>query len=185
MSPLLQSPLSIELALLGLVRHEPAHGYEVHRRLVESEDLRLVWRMKQGRLYALLSRLEDEGYLRANLAPQDGRPPRKVYHLTDAGEIAFGRWLVEPVRLPREMRLEFMLKFYFANQEGPAVVAQLIRKQQGVCDHWLAAQEGNDEVSTTFVRAVRGYRLSHIGAIRDWLAWLAVDLVAFTQLSNE
>ena len=50
MSPLLQTPLSVELALLGFVRHEPHHGYEIYRRLSETPEFKLIWRVKQSRL---------------------------------------------------------------------------------------------------------------------------------------
>jgi DNA-binding PadR family transcriptional regulator len=174
MSPLLQSPLSVELALLGFVRCEPHHGYDIYRRLTETPELRLIWRVKQSRLYALLSRLEEEGLLRATLEPQDRRPSRKVYSLTPAGESAFRRWLAQPVQLPREMRLEFMLKLYFAGQE-PEATALLVRRQQEVCARWLATQESDDSTQP-YVRAVRRYRRGHIEAIGDWLAWLLAEM---------
>lgn len=175
MSPLLQTPLTVEHALLGLVRHEPLHGYEINRRLGAIPELQLVWRMKQSRLYALLSRLEDEGYLHAVLEMQDGRPPRKVYHLTSTGDSAFVRWLTQPVRLPREMRLEFMLKLYFALKEEPEAIPVLIGRQQEVCGRWLEAQ-GDADQSHPYIRVVRRYRRGHIEAIRDWLARLPADL---------
>ncbi len=176
MSPLLQTPLTIEYALLGLVRDEPLHGYEINRRLSETPELRLVWRVKQGRLYALLSRLEDEGLLDASLEPQDGRPPRKVYHLTPMGTRAFDRWLTQPIQLPREMRLEFMLKLYFALREEPATAARLIQQQLEVCNQWLATQT-RSETSSAYTRAVRRYRRGHIEAIRDWLVRLPAELI--------
>jgi DNA-binding PadR family transcriptional regulator len=176
MSPLLQSPLRIEYALLGFVWREPLHGYEIHRRLTETPELRLIWRMKQSRLYAILTRLEDEGLLRAVVEARDARPPRKVYHLTRAGESAFRRWTSQPVALPREMRLEFMLKLYFAAEEDPEAVTSLIRRQQAVCDQWLAAQSAAN-AARPFIRVVRSYRRSHIEAIRDWLASLPADFV--------
>lgn len=178
MSPLLPTPLNVEHALLGFVRHEPLHGYEIHRRLRETPELSLIWRMKQSRLYALLARLEDEGLLQASHEPQDGRPPRKVFHLTPEGEVAFGRWLVEPVRLPREMRLEFMLKLYFAGEEGAAIAGQLIEEQRAVCGRWLATRTGDGAATGPFGRAVRLYRRKHIEAIRDWLASMAVEYAA-------
>ncbi len=178
MSPLLQSPLTIEHALLGFVRHEPLHGYEIHRRLSQTPELRLIWRIKQSRLYALLARLEEEGLLRASHEPQDGRPPRKVFHLTAAGEDAFGRWLVEPVQLPREMRLEFMLKLYFAGEEGAAVAEELIHAQGAVCERWPATRAGNGTAAGQFGRAVRLYRRKHIEAIQEWLASLATEYAA-------
>lgn len=181
MSPLLQAPLSVELALLGFVRHEPLHGYEIHRRLTDTPELRLVWRMKQSRLYALLTRLEEEGYLEAVLTPQDSRPPRKVYHLTPVGISAFKRWVTEPVRLPRELRLEFMLKLFFGGEEGPETVARLIQRQQQVCAQWLASWGSDDEPARPFIRAVRRYRRGHIEAIQEWLASLSNDFAPADQ----
>jgi len=175
MSPLLQSPLDVELALLGFVRREPLHGYEIYRRLLETPELHLVWRMKQSRLYALLTRLEGEGLLQATREQQGSHPPRKVYHLTPAGEAAFGRWLVEPVRLPRKMRLEFMLKLYFAGAEGAETVMTLVQAQQLVCAAWPAAGVDDEAVGSAFGRAVRLYRRKHIEAIRGWLAELAAE----------
>lgn len=183
MSNMQPSPPTVELALLGLVRHQPLHGYEINRRLTETPELRLVWRMKQSRLYALLTRLEEEGYLKAVLEPQDGRPPRKVYHLTPDGLSAFDEWLTRPVKLPRELRLEFMLKLYFGGEDGPETVALLIQRQQEVCAQWLAAWGDDEESARPFIRAVRRYRRGHIEAIQDWLASLSNDFVPIDQPS--
>lgn len=175
MSPLLQSPITVEYALLGFVRNEPLHGYEIYRRLVKTSGLELVWRIKQSRLYALLVRLEEEGLLQATYEPHEGRPPRKVYSLTVEGEKAFGRWLVEPVNLPREMRLEFMLKLYFAGVESQEVAGRLIKRQQAVCDLWLSTYTEEDVSTERYNRAVRLYRRKHIEAIKEWLASLAEE----------
>lgn len=181
MSPLLQSPLTVEYALLGFVRREPLHGYEIYRRLVETPELQLIWRVKQSRLYALLARLEDDGLLRATHEPQDGRPPRKVYHLTPEGEAAFGRWLIEPVRLPREMRLEFMLKLYFAREEEADIVMKLVESQQEVCDDWLTMWANEETALSPFGRDVLRYRRKHIETIKDWLASLSDHVVPIEQ----
>mgnify|MGYP003383498544 CR=1 FL=1 len=170
--------LSTELALLGFVHQRPTYGYEIYQRVTASPELRLVWRFKQSRLYAMLARLEDGGYLHATQETQDGRPPRKVFHLTQTGKLAFEEWLSQPVAQPREMRLAFMLKLYFAGEVSPKAVALLIRRQQEVCVQWLALQEREDDLDAPFVRAVRGYRRSHIEAIRDWLTTLVDDPVA-------
>lgn len=179
MSPLLRAPLSTAYALLGFVHQGPLHGYEIYRRLTDTPELQAVWRIKQSHLYALLSRLEGEGLLRAELEIQDTRPPRKVYHLTTTGAQAFDRWLAEPVTIPREMRLDFMLKLYFALRDGHGqrTAVRLIRRQQDMCDEWLATQETGKENSTAYLLAVRRYRLSHIGAIRKWLRSLLDDPV--------
>ena len=40
------------LALLGFVRRQPRHGYDIYRQLSQAPELRAVWRVKQSRLYA-------------------------------------------------------------------------------------------------------------------------------------
>ena len=63
MSPMVSSPLTTEHALLGFLHQQPTHGYEIHRRLSDSEGLGLVWHVKQNKLYALLAKLESKGYV--------------------------------------------------------------------------------------------------------------------------
>jgi DNA-binding PadR family transcriptional regulator len=175
MSKLTTASPPVELALLGFLRHGPSHGYEIYHQLSRASELRVVWRMKQSRLYALLGRLEEQGLLRATLEPQETKPPRKVFHLTAQGEAAYREWLEQPVDQPREMRLAFMLKLYFAMQEGGEPTLRLIERQRTVCAEWLEVQAGaSDE---PFIRAVRGYRRAHIGAIRDWLASLPAEML--------
>jgi len=159
--------LPLNLGLLGFLRERPRHGYEIHQVLTETPELRRIWRVKQGRLYAMLARLEEEGLLRATLEAPTNRPPRKMLYLTPAGERAFEAWLAEPVALPREMRLEFMLKLYFAMQAGPEAAGRLIARQRAVCDEWLATQAA--EPDSPFLRAVVAYRRAHIAAIGKWL----------------
>ena len=185
MSNIPSIPLSAAYVLLGLIRHEPLHGYEIHRRLAETPELRLVWHIKQSRLYALLSRLEDEGLAGVKVEPQEARPPRKVYHLTATGRHAYEQWLTQPVDLPRELRLDFMLKLYFAIEEGPETLSLLIQRQQEICAHWLATwgggnastPGGGDAPVSPFIHAVRCYRHSHIEAIQEWLTSLSDDRV--------
>src|SRR5947209_20400002 len=119
MSRMQRDPLALEHALLGLLRRQPMHGYELYQRLTDPAGLWLIWRMKQSQLYALLTRLEAEGYLAADLQLQDARPPRKIFHLTRAGRERFLAWVRAPVPHGRELRQDFLAKFYFALREGP------------------------------------------------------------------
>ena len=95
-----------------------------------------------------------------------------MLHLTPAGREAFAAWLAWPVDQPREMRLAFMLKLYFATADGPAAVGQLVERQKAVCADWLALQRRDDDAVTPFIQAVRRYRRGHIEAIQAWLAAL-------------
>jgi DNA-binding PadR family transcriptional regulator len=69
---------AIRTAVLIALREEPAHGYEVMRRLEEMSGG--LWRPSPGSVYPHLQMLEDEGLLQSS--DVDGS---RTYTLTDAG----------------------------------------------------------------------------------------------------
>lgn len=180
MSPMVKQPLTIEHALLGLLRQQPMHAYEIHQTLTRAEALGLVWRLKQSIVYVMLERLEGEGYVTALIEPQGSRPPRKVLHLTPAGLAAFERWRVAPVAHGRDFRLEFLAKLFFARQNGPADAAALIAAQQAACREWLAELRGQAEPlagERAYDWLVLQFRIGQIEATVAWLDICAATLV--------
>lgn len=77
------------LLLLGLLRREDMHGYQLNE-FIEA-DLAFCTDIKKPTAYYLLDRLAEEGYITAlsEEQPVAGRPPRKTYRITPAGERHF------------------------------------------------------------------------------------------------
>lgn len=167
---MIRSPLTIEHALLGFLRRQPDHGYEIYQQLSDPAGLGLVWRIKQSQLYALLTRLENKGYIKATVELQAARPPRKVFELTTAGYNAFLEWVQSPVAHGRQLRLDFLAKLYFARREGLA--SRLIEQQRATCGEWLMAQQEQAnalEASQPYDWLVHRFRVGQIQAMLDWL----------------
>jgi DNA-binding PadR family transcriptional regulator len=162
----------LEHALLGLLREHPMHAYDMHLQLLRTEQLGLVWRLKQGNLYALLAKLEAEGYLESTTEPQETRPPRKILRLTARGEAALARWLASPVEHGRDFRQEFLAKLYFASRDGPALASELLARQRQACHGWLdelQAQLAALDAERPFERLVLRFRMGQIEATLRWL----------------
>jgi DNA-binding PadR family transcriptional regulator len=162
----------LEHALLGVLREHPMHAYEMHVQLLRTEQLGLVWRLKQGNLYALLAKLEAEGYLESTTEPQETRPPRKMLRLTARGAAALARWLASPVEHGRDFRQEFLAKLYFASRDGPAMVSELLAHQHQACHGWLdelQAQLAALDPDRPFERLVLRFRMGQIEATLRWL----------------
>jgi PadR family transcriptional regulator, regulatory protein AphA len=171
-SPMVKLPLTVELGLLGFLRQRPMYGYELHQLLSESADLGLVWRLKQSQLYALLAKLEDEGYLTSAVEPQGSRAPRKTFTLTPLGEQAYHDWVRSPVAHGRDVRIEFLAKLFFARQEGPEAIAQLIEGQRAVARAQLAelhAQAAELGEARPYDWLVLQFRSGQLEAILTWL----------------
>lgn len=165
-------PLALEHALLGFLLQRPMHAYDIHRALTQNHELGLIWRVKQSQLYALLTKLEDEGYIYGTTEPQGNRPPRRMLHLTEAGRQAFTRWIAAPVAHGRDFRQEFLAKLFFANQaDDPQVLTTLLQRQRQACQNLL------DDLRTQAERApapsydllVLHFRIGQLEHILRWL----------------
>ncbi|WP_047865085.1 PadR family transcriptional regulator [Rubrobacter aplysinae] len=75
------------LLILGLVREQRQHGYQIHEFI--QKNLSNLTQMKKATAYAVLDRLEGGGYVRSETEQQGNRPPRKVYEVTPEGREAF------------------------------------------------------------------------------------------------
>ncbi len=174
MSPRAALPFRIEFAILGLVRRQPVHGYELLQRWNEADGIGIIWLLKPAVLYAVLDKLEQSGYLGQQIQPGVNSPPRKVYHITDAGEEAFLAWMVKPVSAARDFRQVFLVKLYFQGDVEPALMQELLRGQVAACRRWAASMEVQRETSGAFHRQVLQFRIRQV---KDILAWLE-DLLA-------
>ncbi|MCS6839945.1 MAG: PadR family transcriptional regulator [Roseiflexus sp.] len=174
-------PLTIEFALLGLVQRRPMHPYEIYQHLRKESALGEVWHIKQAHLYALLRRLEEEGFLIGVTETQRNRPPRRVLSLTARGREAFTGWMRTPVPHGRDFRIEFLAKLYFAHQEGADAVELLIAQQRRTCQRLL--DDLDNKAATLppdqpYRRLVIRFRRGQIQAALAWLDSCRAELVS-------
>jgi DNA-binding PadR family transcriptional regulator len=92
-----------DLAILGLLRKRPRHGYELKARLLELGFARVSF----GSLYPALRRLEKRGFVEA--LRQSGR--RKAYRLTDSGIGELAR-ILDSAEDDEDRRFNMRLAFF-------------------------------------------------------------------------
>jgi DNA-binding PadR family transcriptional regulator len=101
--------MTVRNALLGLLAQRPRHGYELRaafEALVGGEEL---WDVKPAQIYTTLSRLEEGGLICQELVGQDGGPEKRIYALTDAGQVELAAWFESGVESEHH-RDEFYVK---------------------------------------------------------------------------
>lgn len=85
----------LELAILGLLKERPMHGYELKKRL--SYMLGHFWTVSYGSLYPAIKRLEKSGLIERAYSVKEKTRHRNVYRITASGETAFMKLLGEDV----------------------------------------------------------------------------------------
>ena len=74
----------LEMLVLKLICHQSTYGYDLLSQLKEQSHGRFT--LKEGTLYPILYRLEDEGLIMARWSEGQGRvAPKKMYEATEAG----------------------------------------------------------------------------------------------------
>ena len=74
----------LEMLVLKLICDSPTYGYELLQRLKERSDG--GFQLKEGTLYPILYRLEDDGLIAAKWSQGQGRTaPKKMYEATETG----------------------------------------------------------------------------------------------------
>ncbi len=128
----------LELAVLGLLKEQPLHGYELKKRL--GDTLGFLWGVSYGSLYPALRRLERAGAVevvepgdeapappmpatgslsgeaaaaRVRRLAKPGRRNRKAYRLTERGEQMFLELLTGDTATGTDDERAFALKLAF------------------------------------------------------------------------
>ncbi len=74
----------LDMLVLKLLESEPKYGYQIIQEMKEKSGG--VFLLKDGTLYPILYRLEDEGMVVSKWSMAEGRQvPRKYYEITDGG----------------------------------------------------------------------------------------------------
>jgi DNA-binding PadR family transcriptional regulator len=157
--------LVLELAVLGLLKEQPLHGYELKKRL--GETLGSLWGVSYGSLYPALRRLERSGAIEiveptagpvvasvptgsvkgdlaaarlravADRLSSSGRRTRKAYRLTERGEALFSELMLGDDDRGDDER-EFALKLAFCGHLPPPARLQLLERRRDALRAGLA-----------------------------------------------
>src|SRR5947207_6029965 len=96
----------LELAVLGLLKEQPLHGYELKKRL--SDALGMLWGISYGSLYPALRRLEREGAIEV-VEPEDEPHIGSTTTGSLAGDLAAARARVRRSKPSRRVRKAYQL----------------------------------------------------------------------------
>jgi len=132
--------MSLEHAILGFLNYHPYSGYDLKK--IFDTSVQHFWPADQSQIYRTLSRLTDEGYAEMERVPQEERPDRKVYHITESGRAELIQWLSGPPPLdsPRSAPL---IQVFFAGQLSDD---ELLAKFEGFAATMRAILDQYDQV---------------------------------------
>jgi len=166
------SDLSPEYPLLGFLAQQPAHGYELHQRLVA--DFSQIWHVSLSQTYNILKRLEEQGYITGTVQEQEKLPSRRWFRLTPPGRRRFNSWLCSSASYSvRAVRVEFTTRLYFAHALDPDRLSDLIESQTAEIQSGLTQLQtmlAEIPPEKIFNRLGLELRIRQLSSLLDWIA---------------
>jgi DNA-binding PadR family transcriptional regulator len=165
------SALTPDETILGMLLFRPQHGYELLDAFQDPARLGNIWDMSTSQLYAVLKRLDRQGWIVGRQVESDNAPPRTEYSITDVGEAHLRAWLSapNPFSSVRRVRVEFLSRLYIAQLLGWPT-------QPLITDQRQACQTERERVISRQVSAGAGVgywaselQVAQLDAILQWI----------------
>ena len=182
----------LELAILGLLKEQPLHGYELKKRL--GETLGSLWGISYGSLYPALRRLEHDGSIeivepdtvaapipatgsldgdlaaaRLRRPAKSTRRTKKAYRLTARGEARLAELLVDDDAAGDDERT-FALKLAFCGTlDAESRLEVLTRRRAALADRLARARRSSPGRGDRYTRSLFEHRTQSTQRDLEWV----------------
>lgn len=114
-------------AILAFISYQPMTGYDLKKYFDQS--VAHFWSATQSHIYKALDGLEREGWATVRVIPNEGKPSRREYHITEAGNAELRRWLVTPIPM-QPVREASLIQIFFSHTSTNEEIIALLEARK-------------------------------------------------------
>ena len=162
--------MDVKTVCLGMLTDGAASGYDLKKQFESS--FAHFFAAGYGSIYPALSSLAENELVTCEEIPQDGKPDRKVYAITDSGR----DFLLEALKNPKpthKIRSEFLATLCFAHLMPPEHVTAVMQSRVDECAYFMKMiadiQENCCADWEPGMHFVAGFGLAMTTAMKDYV----------------
>ena len=99
--------MALSHTILILLRETTQTGYELSK--IFEDALSCFWKASHQQVYRELSKMEAQGFVKSEAIPQQGKPDKKLYQITESGRQELEDWFELPC-IPTPIREDLLVK---------------------------------------------------------------------------
>lgn len=167
--------MSLPHVILTVLSTRDATGYDITKEF--SATIGYFWKASHQQVYRELNKMAQHDLVTCVLEPQEGKPDRKVYSITDAGRTALGEWFDQPTAHPT-VRDEFSAKLMACavqpSEPFRLQLAELVEESRRLVAHYQDIENAYYSAPATLDKQQRLERLTlrrNLLARQAWVAW--------------
>lgn len=154
-----------ELLLLGLLRGQEMHGYQLNE--IISRVNKYIG-IKKATVYFLLDKMSENGWITQTDEQEGNRPPRHVYQLTAEGEAVFQQLLRENLAQHHPTHFTGDIGLAFADALPPEDLKALLHTRREAVESELVTLRATVHPAGS-LRWIIEHQVRHLVAELDWL----------------
>ncbi|ARV62896.1 PadR family transcriptional regulator [Nostocales cyanobacterium HT-58-2] len=101
--------MALAHAILASLVERPCSGYDLAKQFDGSVGF--FWSATHQQIYRELSKLEAQNWIDSEIIPQEGRPDKKLYHVTQEGQQRLLEWIAQPCE-PTPIKDDLLVKIF-------------------------------------------------------------------------
>ncbi|SHO57706.1 PadR family transcriptional regulator [Vibrio quintilis] len=179
--------MSLPHVILTVLSTRDATGYDITKEF--SSSIGYFWKASHQQVYRELNKMGQQGLVTCVLEPQEGKPDRKVYSITDAGREALAAWFDQPTAHPT-VRDEFCAKLMACSVQSAEPyriqLQELIEESKKFVAHYQEVEAAYYANPSSLDKQQKLERLTlkrNILARQAWLEWAEETLSVLNELS--
>jgi PadR family transcriptional regulator, regulatory protein AphA len=137
--------MSLDYAILGFLNYHSYSGYDLKK--IFDSSVSHFWPADQSQIYRTLTHLTENGWAEMEKIPQEDRPDRKVYHITEAGRNELRKWITGPPPMG-EPRSAPLIQVFFSGQLSDE---EILAKFEGFAEAMRAVLNHYEQVPEQIV----------------------------------
>ena len=179
--------MSLPHVILTVLSTRDATGYALTKEF--SATIGYFWKASHQQVYRELNKMAQNNLVTCVLEPQEGKPDRKVYSITDAGRIALGEWFDQPTAHPT-VRDEFSAKLMACAVQPSAPyqaqLGELVEESRKLVAHYQEIENAYYPATAALDKQQRLERLTlrrNLLIRQAWIEWAEEVLAELEELA--
>jgi DNA-binding PadR family transcriptional regulator len=167
-----------ELLLLGILRQQDMHGYQLHEFI--DANMAVCTDLKKPTAYFLLDKMAAKGWVTFEQSQEGNRPLRRVYRITPAGDRAFQEMIRANLASYSPARSSSDVGLAFIDALEPAEAAQLLRRRRAVVAETLTVLQSVPDHAGG-AQLIIEHQRRHLATELEWLDEVIARVEASSQ----
>ncbi|HIK44287.1 MAG TPA: PadR family transcriptional regulator [Leptolyngbyaceae cyanobacterium M65_K2018_010] len=119
--------MALSHAILSALTERPCSGYDLAKQFDGSVGF--FWHASHQQIYRELTKLEQQGLVTAEAVPQEGRPDKKLYQVTEAGQALLRDWIAQPSK-GSPLKDELLVKLFVGYLVPPETAIAMLQQER-------------------------------------------------------